>query len=82
MNVKNAVKIAKCKYPNESYTVMWIFDQFSCHKAFVEDSMNARRMNDRPGGTRPKMRTTTWAGKEQMVFDNGTAKGDECCFGG
>ena len=33
-------------------------------------------MNVQPGGTQPKLRTTTWAGKEQkMVYDNSTAKG-------
>ena len=75
-NIKNAVKIAKFKYPSESYTVVWIFDQSSCHKAFAEDSLNARRMNVRPGGAQPKMRNTTWAGKEQkMVNDDGIAKG-------
>ena len=41
-NVKNAIKIAKFKYPSESYTVVWIFDQSSCHKAFAEDFLNAR----------------------------------------
>ena len=76
VNVKNAVKIVTFKYPSESYTVVWIFDQSSCHKAFAEDSLNARRRNVRPGGAQPKMRTTTWAGKEQkMVYDDGTEKG-------
>ena len=43
-NVKNAVKIAKHKYPTSSYTVGWIFDQSGCHKAYTEDALNVKRI--------------------------------------
>ena len=61
-NIKNAVKIEKHKYPASSYTVCWIFDQSSCHRAFAEDALNAKRMNVRPGGAQLKMRNSVgWA---------------------
>ena len=75
-NIKNAAKIAMHKYPASSYTVCWIFDQSSCHRAFAEDALNAKRMNVRPGGAQPKMRDTVWAGHVQkMTMDDRTPKG-------
>ena len=59
-NVKNAVKIAKHKYPTSSYTVCWIFDQSSCHKAYAEDALNVKCMNVRPGGAQLRMSDTVW----------------------
>ena len=39
-------------------------------------ALDASKMNVKPGGKQPKMRTTTWAGKEQtMCFPDGTPKG-------
>ena len=68
-NVKNAVKIAKHKYPTSSYTVCWIFDQSSCHKAYAEDALNVKRMNVHPGGA-------VWVRRVQkMTLDDGTPKG-------
>ena len=76
-NFRSAVKIKKNKYPAISYTVCWIFDQSSCHKAYAEDALNAKRMNLRPGGAQPQMRDIIWAGKVQqhMVMPDGTPKG-------
>ena len=75
-NVKNAVKIAKHKYPTSSYTVCWIFDQSSCHKAYAEDALNVKRMNVHPGGAQPRMRDTVWVRRVQkMALDDGTPKG-------
>ena len=62
-NVKKAMKITKFKYPAQLHTVCWVFDQSSCHKAFTEDALNAKRMNVHPGGAKPKMRDTVWAGR-------------------
>ena len=44
-NVEDAVKIAEYKYPARKNTLVFIFDQSSCHKAFAEDALNATRMN-------------------------------------
>ena len=48
----------------------------SCHRAFADDALNAKRMNVKPGGAQPCMRDTVWAGRVQkMVFENGVPKG-------
>ena len=41
-NVKDVCKIAEHKYPAESHTVMWFFDQSSCHRAFADNALNVR----------------------------------------
>lgn len=75
-NVKDALKIAAFKYPARRNTLVFVFDQSSCHKAFAEDALNASRMNVRPGGKQPCMRDTVWAGRVQrMVDDDGVPKG-------
>lgn len=38
---------------------IWRFDHSSNHKAKAEDALNVQRMNIGPGGSQPKMRTTT-----------------------
>ena len=55
LNIQHALTIAKLKYPSEKYTVVWLFDQSSCHKAYAEDALNAKSMNVKPGGKQPKM---------------------------
>ena len=75
-NLKDAVVIAEHVYPGDNHTLVWLFDQSSCHKAFAEDALNARRMNVRPGGNQPQMRDTVWGRKVQtMVMADGTPKG-------
>ena len=75
--VVDAVKIAEVKYrKSDNWNYVWIFKQSSCHKAMADDALNASKMNVKPGGMQPKMRTTMWAGKEQkMCYNNGTPKG-------
>ena len=67
-NIKEAVKIAKHKYPTNSYTVCWIFDQ---------SSICRRRSQCKPhGGAQSRMRDTVWARQVQkMVLADGTPKG-------
>ena len=43
-NVKDAVTIAEYKYPKRRNTLVFIFDQSSCHKAFSDDALNASWM--------------------------------------
>ena len=75
-NIKDAVSITEFKYPPEKNTLVFIFDQSSCHKAFTENALNASRMNVRPGGKQPCMRDTVWAGRAQkLVDDRGVPKG-------
>ena len=74
--IKDAARIAEFKYPSDRFTVVWLFDHSSCHRAFADDALNAKRMNVRPGGMQPKMRDTTWAGRRQTLIDrNGIPKG-------
>ena len=41
-----------------------------------EDAFNVNVMNVNPGGNQPKLRNTTWEGKEQeMTFPDGQPKG-------
>ena len=71
-----AVKIAELKYNKTVHTLVWIFDQSSCHKAFAPDALNVNKMNVLPGGAQAKLRDTMWAGKlQRMVFNLGVPKG-------
>lgn len=60
-NVKDAMKIAEYKYPPQKNTLVFIFDQSSCHRAYAENALNVTRMNVRPGGKQPCMQNTVWA---------------------
>ena len=75
-NVKDAVKITTLIYASTSHTVVSVFDQSSCHRAFADGALNVRWMNVRPGGAQPAMRDTMWGRRVQkMVLDDGTPKG-------
>ena len=75
-NSKDAVAIAEFKYPPEKNTLIFIFDQSSCHKADAENALNITRMNVRPGEKQPCTRDTVWAGQVQKLVDNkGEPKG-------
>lgn len=75
-NVRDAVAIASFKYPSDCYTICWLFDHSSCHRAFADDALNVNNMNVKPGGAQALMHDTTWGGVRQtMVFDDGVAKG-------
>lgn len=70
------MKIAALKYPTLTHNVVFIFDQSSNHCAFSDDALNAKRMNVKPGGKQPVMRSTTWNGQRQVMVDgNGIPKG-------
>ena len=74
--VEVAADIATVKYPKESHTVVFLFDQSSNHRAFAEDALNVKAMNVQFGGQQPRMRDTLWNGKPQkMVLPNGLPKG-------
>ena len=75
-NVEDAAGIAKFQYPNDKYTLAWLFDHSSCHRAFANDALNPKKMNVWPGKRQPRMRDTTWAGQPQRLVDvNGVPKG-------
>ena len=74
--IERAVCIAEFKYPPAMHTLVWLFDQNSCHRAYASDALNVNNMNVRPGGAQAVMKDTVWAGRIQiMVDDNGIPKG-------
>ena len=76
--MRDAAVIANFKYPRKYSTILSLFDQSSCHRAYDEDALNARKVNICPDGTQPCMRDATWARKVQKVVDdNGIPKEGE-----
>ena len=74
--MEKAVKIANIKYPSDSYSKVWLFDQSSGHCAFREDALNINKMNVSAGGAQSRMRDTVWDGRiQRMVLSDGRAKG-------
>lgn len=74
--MSKAVKIAEFRYDRDTHTIVWVFDQSSCHKAYAPEALNVNKMNVFPGGVQAKLRDTVWAGKVQtMVFSLGVPKG-------
>ena len=73
--VKIACDIAEAKYDTSKHTLVFIFDQSSCHKKFDDKALIAKNILVKDGGER-RVRDTTWAGRPQaMVHPDGTAKG-------
>ena len=74
--VKQAVTIAEIKYPRQTNTIVFLFDQSSGHTAYDSDSLQVARMNVNPGGGQPAMRDTTYNGRVYKLVDsNGVPKG-------
>ena len=72
--IQNAANIADIKY-GCSYTIVWLFDQSSCHRKFDELSLQASKILVKDGGSR-RVRDTVWAGRpHSMVNAGGSAKG-------
>ena len=69
-----AIKIFEDKYPHAQ--ALFLFDNAPSHKKYSEDSLNADRMNVRPGGKQPRLRDTVFNGQTQsMVLGDGQPKG-------
>ena len=80
LQLEKAFKIAEFKYNPDEFTVVWLFDQSSCHKAFASDALNVNNMNVKPGGKQAVMHDTVWAGKSQKLVDSaGVPKGMKNC---
>ena len=68
LQIKEAVKIVKIKYPRtEGWRVVWIFDHSSCHAAMADDALDVSKMNVNPGGKQRVMRDGWWGGKVQRM---------------
>ena len=73
--VEFAVDIAEFKYPAATHTLVWLFDQSSCHRKMDSMALQANKLLVKDGGPR-HVRDTTWANRPQpMVNDDGSAKG-------
>lgn len=73
--VKTACDIAEFKFNPEKHTIVFVFDQSSCHRKFDETALIAKNILVKDGGPR-RVRDTVWAGKPQvMVNSDGSAKG-------
>ena len=74
-NVKDACDIAESKYNPAKHSIVFVFDQSSCHKKFDEKALIAKNILVKDGGPR-RVRDTVWAGNPQaMVNSDGSAKG-------
>ena len=72
--IRNAADIADYKY-RATHTIVWLFDQSSCHKKFDELALQASKILVKDGGRR-RVRDTVWAGSiQEMVNEDGFAKG-------
>ena len=56
--IETECKLAEYKYPSSTHTLVWLFDQSSCHKAYAPDALNVNNMNVKPGGAQAVMRDT------------------------
>ena len=72
--MENAADIANVKY-EATHTIVWLFDQSSCHKTYADYVLQASKILVKDGGPR-RVRDTIWGGNPQsMVNLDGTAKG-------
>ena len=73
--MKNVVDIAEVKYKSDKFTLLWLFDQSSCHRKFGEHALLVKNILVKDGGPR-RVRDTVWARQPQvMVNEDGSAKG-------
>jgi len=74
--VEYNITIAEIKYPKETHSLVFLFDQSSGYTAFADDALNVNRMNVRPGGAEAILHDTVWNGMSQrMVLSDGRPKG-------
>ena len=75
-HMEKAVQVAEAKFPkDEGYQLYWIFDHSSCHTAYADDSLNASKMNAKPGGCQPVMHDTVWNGRLQKMTKSAVVRG-------
>ena len=73
--VQNAADIAEFKNGNGRHTIIWLFDQRSCHRKFDDVALIAKNILVKDGRPR-RVQDTVWARQPQsMVTEDGTAQG-------
>ena len=70
--IENAANIAKFKYSSDRYTVLWLFDQRSCHRKYDEHALLTKNILVKDGGPR-RVRDRVW----EATTTNVTRK--RCC---
>ena len=74
VQVDKAIDIFEAKYP--AAQALFLFDNAPSHKKCSDETLNAEKMNVRPGGKQPVMRSTFFNGEvQEMVLPNGQPKG-------
>ena len=66
--IEKVYKIIKFKYNPIMHTIVWLFDQSSCHRAFPPGALNVNSMSVKPG-EQSVMHDTMWAGRKQTMLD-------------
>ena len=64
--IRNAANIADVKY-GATHTIVWLFDQSSCHRMFDDLALQSSKILVKNGGPR-RVRNTVWGG-ETTVHD-------------
>ena len=64
-DVFSAIEIAEAKHSGKH--LVFLYDQSSVHKKRGTDSLNAKKLNLKPGGKQPKMYETIWNGVVQLL---------------
>ena len=59
--IRNAADIAEVKY-GATHTIVWLFDQSSCHKKYDDHALQANKIFVKDGGPR-RVRDTVWGGE-------------------
>ena len=57
-------KIAHFNCNPAMHTVVWLFDQSSCHRVFPPDALNVSNMNVKPGVKQLVMHDTLWESRK------------------
>ena len=55
--MRRGAQITEFKFDQATHTIVWMFDQSSCHKAYASDALIASKINVYPGGSQPLITT-------------------------
>ena len=74
VQVDKAIDVFEAKYPDAQ--AVFLFDNAPSHKKCSNQTLNAEKMNVRPGGKQPVMHSTVFNGEvQEMVLADGRPKG-------
>ena len=74
-DIGNACDVAEVKYPHSQQTLIFVFDQSSCHTKYGNQAFLAKYISVKHSSPR-RIHDTEWAENvKEMVLPDGTAKG-------